>query len=135
MRNILNFTNVVRIFQGNNDIVNQVEYEADSSLAATSLTNEATANEVFDEETGSIDLTFDGAGAGGCGDWLTAQGSPGAPNCVYLIRAEQRYGDGDGIYTADEQVRAFNSFYGSFRNRNFFTADPRRVRLGVEVNF
>jgi hypothetical protein len=54
---------------------------------------------------------------------------------VYLIRAEQRFGNGNGVYTAEEQTRAFNSYYGSFRNRNFFTADPRRVRLGIEVNF
>ncbi|HEU4681466.1 MAG TPA: TonB-dependent receptor [Gemmatimonadales bacterium] len=135
VRNLLNFTNIARIYQGNNDIENAVEYSADSSLAAISLQGEANANDAFDAETGSIDLSFDGAGAGGCGDWLTAQGSPGAPSCVYLIRAEQRYGDGNGIYSPAEQTRAFNSYYGSFRNRNFFTADPRRVRLGIEVNF
>jgi hypothetical protein len=135
VRNLLNFTNIVRVFQGNNDIQNAVEYSADSSLAAGSLQSEATANEAFDEGTGSIDLSFDGAGAGGCGGWVTSQGSPGTPNCVYLIRAEQRFGDGNGVYTAEEQTRAFNSFYGSFRNRHFFTADPRRVRLGIEIDF
>ena len=54
---------------------------------------------------------------------------------MYLVRAEQRFGNGDGLYTTDEQTRAFNSYYGSFRNRNFFTDAPRRVRLGLEVNF
>src|SRR5918995_693449 len=70
VRNLLNFTNIVRIFQGNNDIQNAVEYSADSSLAATSLVSEATANEAFDEGTGSIDLSFSGAGAGGCSGWV-----------------------------------------------------------------
>ena len=137
VRNILNFANVIRIFQGNNDIRNAVEFTADSSLAATSLRNEANANgeAVFDAETGDINLGFDGAGASGCSSWVSAQGSPAAPSCVYLIRAEQRFGNGDGVYTLDEQTRAFSSYYGSFRNRNFFTDAPRRVRLGLEVNF
>jgi hypothetical protein len=57
------------------------------------------------------------------------------PSCVYLIRAEQRFGNGDGLYTVEEQNRAFSAYYNSFRNRNFFTDQPRRVRLGLEVNF
>jgi hypothetical protein len=135
VRNLLNFTNIVRIYQGNNDIQNAVEFSADSSIAATSIRNEASQNELLDEATGDIDLRFDGAGTGGCGGWVTAQGSPAAPNCIYLIRAEQRFGDGNGVYSAAERNRAFQSYYGSFRNRNFFTDVPRRVRLGLEVNF
>jgi outer membrane receptor for ferrienterochelin and colicin len=132
VRNILNFTNIIRLFQGNGDIVNAVEYTADSTIASGSLRNEANQNGAFDEETGSIDLT---GGASGCGAWVNAGGSPSAPNCVYLVRAEQRFGNGDGEYTVAEQTRAFNSYYNSFRNRNFFTDSPRRVRLGLEVNF
>lgn len=132
VRNILNFTNVIRIYQGNNDINNAVEFTADSSIFATSLRNEANQNGAFDAETGDIDLSF---GTSGCGGWLSAQGSPATPNCVYLIRAEERFGNGDGIYSSAEQTRAFTSFYRSFRNRNFFTDAPRRVRLGLEINF
>jgi hypothetical protein len=135
VRNLLNFTNTIRIYQGNNDTRNAVEYTADSSIAIASLHNEADANGVLDAETGAIDLTFQGAGASGCSSWLTAQGTAGAPNCVYLVRAEQRYGNGNGEYSAAEQTRAFNSYYGSFRNKNYFTDAPRRVRLGIEVNF
>jgi hypothetical protein len=135
VRNLLNFTNVIRLFQGNNDINNAVEFTADSAIAISSLSGEANQNGVLDAETGDIDLRFDGASAGGCADWQTAQGSPAAPNCVYLIRAEQRFGNGDGIYSPAEQTRAFSSYYGSWRNRNFFLDAPRRVRLGLEVNF
>ena len=135
VRNILNFTNIIRVFQGNNDIVNAVEFSADSGLSAQSLQTEATQNEAFDAATGDIDLRFDGAGISGCSGWVNASSTPSAPNCVYLTRAEQRFGNGDGLYTADEQQRAFNSYYGSFRNRNFFTDAPRRMRLGLEVNF
>jgi len=132
VRNILNFTNIIRLFQGNGDIVNAVEYTADSTIASTSLANEASQNSVLDDETGTIDLT---GGAAGCAAWVNQGGSPAAPNCVYLVRAEQRFGNGDGEYTVAEQTRAFNSYYNSFRNRNFFTDSPRRVRLGLEVNF
>jgi outer membrane receptor for ferrienterochelin and colicin len=132
VRNILNFTNVIRIFQGNGDIKNAVEYTADSTIASNSLRNEANQNGAFDEETQTIDLS---GGAGGCGEWLNQSGAPSAPNCVYLVRAEQRFGNGDGEYTLDEQTRAFNSYYNSFRNKNFFTDRPRQVRLGLEVNF
>ena len=52
MRNILNFTNIIRIFQGNSDIVNAVEYTADSTIANGSLANEAGQNGAFDDETG-----------------------------------------------------------------------------------
>jgi hypothetical protein len=132
VRNILNFTNIIRVFQGNGDIVNSVEYVADSTIAMNSLRNEAQQNNAFDAETGTIDLS---GGASGCAAWVTAGGAPSAPNCVYLVRTEQRFGNGDGEYTIGEQTRAFNSYYGSFRNRNFFTDSPRRVRLGLEVNF
>jgi hypothetical protein len=135
VRNILNFTNIIRVFQGNNDIVNAAEFTADSNFASTSLEAEADANEAFDTETGDIDLTFEGAGISGCSGWVNAQNGASAPNCVYLVRAEQRFGNGDGLYTAAEQDRAFRSYYSSFRNRNYFTDSPRRVRLGLEVNF
>ena len=135
VRNLLNLTNIIRLYQANNDITNAVEFTEDSTIAAISIRNEANQNSLLDEESGDIDLRFDGLGASGCGEWVSAQGSPAVPNCVYLIRAEQRYGDGNGIYTAAERNRAFQSYYGSFRNRNFFTDTPRRVRLGLEVNF
>jgi outer membrane receptor for ferrienterochelin and colicin len=135
VRNLLNFTNIIRVFQGNNDIKNAVEFTADSTISANSLQNEANQNAAFDAETGTIDLSFDGTGASGCSAWVNQAGTPSAPNCVYLVRAEQRFGNGDGLYTIEEQTRAFSSYYNSFRNRNFFTDSPRRMRLGIEVNF
>ncbi|MEO7987600.1 MAG: TonB-dependent receptor [Gemmatimonadales bacterium] len=135
VRNILNFTNVIRIFQGTNDIRNAVEFTGDSTVYANSLAAEAKQNQIYDAETGDIDLTFGGKSAGGCGAYVSAASAPAAPTCVYLVRVEQRFGDGDGIFTPTEQTRAFSSYYQSFRNRNFFTDNPRRMRLGIEVNF
>jgi hypothetical protein len=109
-----------------------VEYTADSTISANSLRNEANQNNALDAESQNIDLS---GGAAGCAAWVNAGGAPSAPNCVYLVRAEQRFGNGDGEYTLGEQTRAFNSYYNSFRNKNFFTDRPRQVRLGLEVNF
>jgi outer membrane receptor protein involved in Fe transport len=135
VRNILNFTNIIRRYMGTNDITNAVEFTADSAIAAGALQGEANQNGLLDATTGDIDLRFSGAGASGCGGYTSANGASAAPSCVYLVRVEQRFGNGDGIYTPDEQNRAFTAFYQSFRGRNFFTDRPRQVRLGVEVNF
>jgi len=135
VRNILNFTNTIRRFVGTNDINNAVEFTADSTIAANALIAEATANGLFDAQSGNINLKFSGAGASGCGGYTSAQGSPAAPSCVYLIRAEQRFGNGDGTYSEDEQNRAFTAYYQSFRGKNYFTDRPRQVRLGLEVSF
>ena len=72
--------------------------------------------------------------ASGCGGWVTQDGKPAAPNCVYLTRAEQRFGNGDGVFTLAEQRRP--------RRRSTTRAaasqlhcSPRRLRLGLELNF
>ena len=134
VRNILNFTNTIRRYVGTNDVVNGVEFTADSNIAHTSLHNEARLNQILDDDN-NIDLRFAGQGASGCGNWVTGGGLPGVPSCVYLVRVEQRFGDGNGIYTPAEQNRAFTAYYNTFRGRNFFTDAPRRMRLGLELSF
>ncbi len=133
-RNILNFRNVLQVFTTTNDIVNEVEqvqqFKSDSSLFAS----EAIKNAVYGGD-GSIDLRFGGAVASGCGSWQTAGGTPASPSCVYLIRAEQRYGDGDHIFSLDEQKAASDALYFIGRGTDNFTGTPRRLRLGIEVNF
>ena len=55
---------------------------------------------------------------------------------IYLIRAEQRYGNGDGIYTLDEQLNASNAFY--YANQaapTYFYGAGTQLRLGVEFTF
>ena len=61
--------------------------------------------------------------------------APAAPNCVYLIRAEQRFGHGDGVFTIAEQHRASDANYAVAAGLNNFTGSPRRVRVGFEINF
>ena len=92
---------------------------------------------MYDEASGDMDLTFGGAGASGCGDWVNGSNDdPSVPNCVYLIRAEQRYGNGDGIYTVDEQLNASNaSYYANQAAPTYFYGAGTQLRLGVEFTF
>ena len=67
--------------------------------------------------------------------WVTQDGEAAAPNCVYLVRAEERFGNGDGVFTLSEQRRASEALYYSGRSEANFAAAPRRLRLGLELNF
>ncbi len=88
-------------------------------------------------EDGAIDLSFGGIDdpRQGCSEWVTQDGLPAAPNCVYLIRAEERFGNGDGSFDSAEQRRASDALYNTIRGTHNFTGEPRRMRLGFEVNF
>lgn len=92
------------------------------SVDTNSFAGEAEANGVYDGSTGSIDLTFGGA-----------VDRPASPNCVALIRAEQRFGNGDGIFTVAEQKNASRAQYLLSRGLAALTDLPRRIRIGIEL--
>ena len=136
-RNVLNFKNILNVFAVTNDVVNTTERVQQNSADSAGFAAEAIVNGVQLGD-GSIDLRFGGAVASGCGNWINAQSTPTTPNCVYLIRAEERYGNGDHIFTIAEQLAVSNANYfgpGTNRALSNFTGEPRRLRLGIEVNF
>ena len=104
------------------------------STDSTDTANEARKNSgVFNAATGALDLT----GASTCATWqATNATAPGAVNCFSIQRAEQRWGNGDGIYTTAEQQRASRAHYDVIRGSiaNFLDL-PRRARIGLEINF
>lgn len=102
---------------------------------SAAFASEAQANGVYNGSNGSIDLTFGGAPdpRAGCGAWQTAANAPASPNCVALIRAEQRFGNGDGIFTVAEQQRASQAQYLLTRGLAALTDLPRRIRIGIEM--
>jgi Carboxypeptidase regulatory-like domain/TonB-dependent Receptor Plug Domain len=134
VRNLFNFTNINTVFTQTNDIVNTQERDKTRRGDLDEFANEATANGVFKTDN-SIDLTFAGAGRSGCASWTNSSGISATPNCIYMIRAEQRYGNGDGVFTEAEQTRASDALYYVNRGLSSFTNAPRSVRLGLEVNF
>jgi hypothetical protein len=133
VRNLFNFKNILTVFSQTNDVVNSAERDKRLAGNLSEFANEATDNGVLGTDQ-SIDLRFAGAAAAGCGGW-TRSGTSATPNCVYLIRAEQRYGDGDGVFSLAEQTRASDALYNVTRGISNFTNAPRSIRLGMEVNF
>jgi hypothetical protein len=134
-RNILNLTNVLQVFQSTRDVRNGLEAATQWSADSSDFESEARQSGKYD--AGNIDLSFGGAAdpRASCGGWVTSDGDPNPVNCVYLIRAEERFGDGDHIFTLEEQQRASMASYLTGRGHNSFYGAPRRVRLGFEINF
>jgi hypothetical protein len=56
-------------------------------------------------------------------------------NVFALLQAERRYGNGDGVFTIEEQDRAFGAFYDLFWGVQNFVESTQRLRLGFEINF
>jgi hypothetical protein len=135
VRNVLNFTNVLSVFTGTNDTRNALEQENNWRGDSIDFRNEAVRNVLYGAD-GSINLGFGGLGVDGCGNWVNTQGDPTSPNCAYLIQAEQRFGDGDGVFTVAEQRRASDAFYfANARGQQAFTGRGRSARLGLELSF
>ena len=51
------------------------------------------------------------------------------------VHAEQRFGDGDGIYTVEEQSAAINALYDVARGQHQHLGVGRRARIGFEIDF
>jgi hypothetical protein len=134
-RNVLNFRNVLAVFAANGTTENQAERNLNWVTDSVDYASEAQANAAYRVD-GSVDL---GQGqvnpVPGCADWATAQGSSASPNCVYLIRAEERFGNGDHLFDLTEQRRASDALYQVVRGPQALTGPPRRIRVGLEAAF
>ena len=126
VRNLFNFRNVTSLFVETDDVVNALHREQQTSPAFASLRNEAQQNGKL-LAGGAIDLRPS------CGTWTGS--TPGPVNCAALRQVEARYGDGDGVYTLDEQTTALNAWYDRFNGPTFFFDQPRHIRLGLELKF
>ncbi len=136
-RNVFNFRNVLAVFVTTGDIASPLDHETNFANDSSSFASEAKTNGIYNKSTGAIDLRFGGQGAAGCSGYSTVNPSvSGVPNCVSLIRAEQRFGNGDGTFTLAEQTAASDAnYYQSGRGSYSFLGAGRRVRLGLEINF
>ena len=134
-RNILNLKNITSVFVQTRDIRNELERSRNFTADSAQTFAQADENGLYDGATGAVDLTFGGAGTAACGGFVDNSGEAAAADCVYMIRAEQRFGNGDGVYTLEEQQAASDALYMVNRNTNSFTSTGRRLRLGLELNF
>ncbi len=134
-RNILNFTNVLTQYVVTRSITSQLEQQDQFSSDSSLYASEAAQNGVYLPD-GSLNLTFGGAGRSGCSEWVNLGNMPSVPNCIYLLRAEQRWGNGDGIFTLAEQLRASSAlYYTAGAAPTYFYGAGSQLRLGVEFTF
>jgi outer membrane receptor for ferrienterochelin and colicin len=130
VRNILNFRNVLQVFTVTNNTSNQEDRDRFLARELADFADEATSNAVLAADSSMVLST-----PGVCANWVDTGSAPASPNCVYFIRAEQRFGNGDGVYTKGEQLSALDALYEWARGEHRFTGPPRRARIGVELNF
>jgi hypothetical protein len=131
IRNLFNFTNTLSVFAVTNDVVNGEAVDVRLQNDLSSLEREALANGA---RAANGDISLPGSDAA-CVDWLAQSLESASPSCVYLVRAEARYGDGDRVFSLEEQTTASLANFNRTRGLSFFTGQPREVRLGVELNF
>ncbi len=126
VRNLFNFKNVIGLYAETDDVVNSLYQTNVLSPEFAQLRIEAQANGHL-LSGGGIDLVPS------CGTWTGT--TAGAVDCVVLRQVEARFGNGDGVYSLDEQTKALNAFYTRFLGPQTFYGSPRQVRVGFELNF
>jgi hypothetical protein len=131
VRNLLNFRNVLQVFAVNGDIQNDQERADNLNADLDDLAVERDVNSAVGPDGAMVLPTAHED----CGGWVSSKNSPAAANCLYLIRAEQRYGNGDHVFTVEEQTDAVNALYDVVRGEHQQLGIGRRARLGFEINF
>jgi hypothetical protein len=131
VRNLLNFQNVLQVFAVNGDVRNDGERNANLEADLADLASERDLNNAVGAD-GALALP---SAHEACGTWTSNKNRPAAANCMYLIRAEQRFGNGDGTFTIEEQTNAINALYDAARGEQQQYGVGRRARLGFELNF
>lgn len=133
-RNLLNARNLLRVFVQTGTSRNATERALARQADLDGFSAEAQRNGVYLGDS-TIDLSFGGAAdpRSACGGWVSAAGAPAVPNCVYLLEAERRFGNGDHRFSIGEQLRASDAYYNVLRGQQYFTGPGRRVRIGAEL--
>jgi hypothetical protein len=131
IRNLLNFRNVLQVFAVNGDVRNDEERAQHLDADLDDLAAERDLNNAVGTDGAMVLPTAHQE----CAGWVSTRNQPAAANCMYLIRAEQRYGNGDHVFTVEEQTSAINALYDVARGEHQQLGIGRRARLGFEINF
>jgi Carboxypeptidase regulatory-like domain/TonB-dependent Receptor Plug Domain len=132
-KNIFNFKNVIDVFLETGDVKYDAYQKKFVDEQAALLTSEASSAGILQSD-GSVDFNS----LGGCGNWQgknSGNFSSGPVDCVLLERAEARYGNGDGVFTAAEYDAAFTGWYNLMNAPSRFYGPGRFVRIGAELSF
>jgi TonB dependent receptor-like, beta-barrel len=135
--NLLNLTNVLDRFLETNGVLNpgyrqrfvneQVSLLRSEASNAGLLTTDASGRPAVDLSAAGVCTGWQGENSGNF--------ASGPVDCVLLQRAEQRFGNGDGVYTEAEYTRAFGAWYDLLNAPYGFYGPGRRIRVGMEFVF
>ena len=131
-RNLLNIQNTGTVYTTTGSTVNTLSQDRAWTTDSTTMAQFTGANGGYESSTGTITLPSSNAA---CGNYSDASGNSASPTCYYYRKSEQRFGDGDGIYTLAEQRRASDNNRLATYHISRFSFAGRTVRLGMEVNF
>ena len=133
-RNLLGAENVARVFAVNGATSNATAEGEYTSEALISYQLEGDNNGLTGGD-GALDLRFGGIADRrlGCANWVDTSSRPAAPNCVALVRTEERFGDGDGVFSVAEQERAAMALYRTQFDRSALLSSGRLVRVGLSL--
>ncbi len=129
-RNLFNFKNISRVYTQTGDVRNQNAIDKAWTTDSVDYAKFARANSARAND-GSISLP----NQAGCGTWVTDANVPTPPACYYYIKAEQRFGNGDGVYTLAEQRRTSDQGNLATFHISNFAFGGRVLRFGMEVTF
>ena len=134
-RNLLDFENLTRAFLEGDPTSNAGGANDRWLNDSSAFASEAQASGQYN--AGTIDLAFGGVSdpRASCGAWQTAAGRLSPPNCAYLIAAEERFGDGDHLFTLTEQRRASDAYWRTQNSATRFSAPGRSLRIGAQIGF
>lgn len=136
-QNLFNWGNVLDLFIETGETTNTQHRDRFVSEQVANLESQAGATGwIRTDATGTPFVDFT---AGSCDQWqgrnTPGSAASGPVDCVLLMRAEGRYGNGDGLYTRAEYTAAFGAWYDLAYAPYRFYGPGRRIRLGVELSF
>ena len=136
-RNVLNFTNIIQVFTTTNDVNNsrggggQLRGRQRRLSPMRPRVRRPARGWLHRSELRRADRSSGRLRRLGQSGWRSGSSRTASA----LIRTEERFGNGDHVFDLAEQRRASDALYYTVRGLHNFTSNPRRMRLGIEVNF
>jgi hypothetical protein len=131
IRNLFNFRNVVALYAETGDVKDSLYQDHTITPEIQRLENAAGSRLVT--LTDAKGKTINGVDLTNCGNTTGTSISP--VDCVLLSRAEARFGNGDGVFDANEYLTSFKAEFMLNNGPQALLGQPRSIRLGVELNF
>lgn len=130
INNILNLTNINQVYATTGTTnINPAGFAAQWTTDSNAFVSAAVNHQFW--SGGAMVLPKTTAACGKVGNASTSL----AQSCFYWIRSEQRFGNGDGIYTVDEWRRVSDLTRAKSRHISSFTTGSRTMAFGLTVNF